>query len=581
MLGPNKLVLVGNLLSFLVAEEERTSALLSPSEFNIDTVIVYIDAHGYGGNCSNRGKLVCNFQRNGQKQCTLKHPRDILQKLSKIYGSTIPILIISASCFGFLFKETLILDRNKSLYNTISLISSGNNPIQFHVLPGILQSVVFHARKSNEPISISQFLDDFQGSADDFQGIAEARHIDGTEINITQAINKSPPGNIYRTDDDSYLTICSTEQQGNILEQSTRVGDIVTVEQFIKLGIDLNQTNQYGIPPLWVASQNGHVEVVRLLIGNGETPLFAKRTGETPLYVASQNGHENIVQLLIDNGVDARKALTSGPAIGNTPLYISSETGHVGVVKILLRNGAVVDQAVPENGSAPLYIASQKGHEGVVAKLIDAGADVNKANDKGITPLNVALQQGHANVAQLLLDNGADIRKALKSGPSSGVTTLYIAAQFGHTRVVRLLIDAGAGVDQANDDGYTPLLGASMMGHVGVVAQLITAGANVNLASNDGITPLCFASQEGHVEVVKILLRNGADINKAPTSGPARGSTPLYLASKKGNAEVVQLLNKANRINSNFLPDIQNLNYTISGLLVLLSLLLLYANYRR
>ena len=38
-----------------------------------------------------------------------------------------------------------------------------------------------------------------------------------------------------------------------------------------------------------------------------------------------------------------------------------------------------------------------------------------------------------------------------------GATPLYVAAQNGHTEIAQLLIDKGANVNQADNDGATPL----------------------------------------------------------------------------------------------------------------------------
>ena len=60
--------------------------------------------------------------------------------------------------------------------------------------------------------------------------------------------------------------------------------------------------NDNGETPLWTASQNGDVDLVRLLIDAGALINQANTNGATPLYVASQNGHVNVVLVLIDAG---------------------------------------------------------------------------------------------------------------------------------------------------------------------------------------------------------------------------------------------------------------------------------------
>jgi alpha-tubulin suppressor-like RCC1 family protein len=68
----------------------------------------------------------------------------------------------------------------------------------------------------------------------------------------------------------------------------------------------------------------------------------------------------------------------------------------------------------------------------------------------------------------------------------------------------------GAAVDQAYNDGKTPLWMAARYGHEAVVGQLLEAGAAVDQADNDGTTPLYIAARHGHDAVVAMLREAGA-----------------------------------------------------------------------
>ena len=57
-------------------------------------------------------------------------------------------------------------------------------------------------------------------------------------------------------------------------------------------------------------------------------------------------------------------------------------------------------------------------------------------------------------------------------------------------------------------------------GHHEVVTALIAAGASVDQAREDGDTPLCEAAYNGHVEVVRLLVRAGADTTLGNDNGP-------------------------------------------------------------
>ena len=77
---------------------------------------------------------------------------------------------------------------------------------------------------------------------------------------------------------------------------------------------------------LYVASANGHTDVVGLLLAKGARVDAAMRDGATALYVASQKGHAHIVELLVEKGPRVDAPMQDG----TTPLYIASQFGHAG-----------------------------------------------------------------------------------------------------------------------------------------------------------------------------------------------------------------------------------------------------------
>ena len=73
-----------------------------------------------------------------------------------------------------------------------------------------------------------------------------------------------------------------------------------------------------------------------LLIAAGADKDKADKNGTTPLFLAAQNGHLNVVQSLIEAGVDVNQANKNGA----TPLYMAAQEGHTAVVGLLIEAGA-------------------------------------------------------------------------------------------------------------------------------------------------------------------------------------------------------------------------------------------------
>lgn len=115
-------------------------------------------------------------------------------------------------------------------------------------------------------------------------------------------------------------------------------------------------------------SRSSRAEIVKLLLEAGADVDNGQQGGATPLWIASQEGNERIVNLLLAAGarVDARSM------DGATPLIAASEKGHHGVVQLLLQAGADVNARMMTNDTA-LDVASKKGHKHIVKLLRNAG----------------------------------------------------------------------------------------------------------------------------------------------------------------------------------------------------------------
>jgi ankyrin repeat protein len=51
---------------------------------------------------------------------------------------------------------------------------------------------------------------------------------------------------------------------------------------------------------LFIAAQNGHLDVVRHLVEVGADKDQAQNQGATPLFIAAQNGHLDVVRHLVE-----------------------------------------------------------------------------------------------------------------------------------------------------------------------------------------------------------------------------------------------------------------------------------------
>jgi hypothetical protein len=154
--------------------------------------------------------------------------------------------------------------------------------------------------------------------------------------------------------------------------------------------------------PLFYAVFCGFCELAKWLITTHAEDVNAKCYHDrTPLHVASQEGHVDAVRVLLDHGAH----VNSQDHVNLMALHLASYRGNLKVVQLLLEHEATLN-GLTISGSSPVYLASQEGRLEVVRLLCDHGADVHIRTGSGLTPFQRATGHHH-DVAQLLLEYGA------------------------------------------------------------------------------------------------------------------------------------------------------------------------------
>lgn len=263
----------------------------------------------------------------------------------------------------------------------------------------------------------------------------------------------------------------------------------------------VNAKNSWGHAPLWLAAEQGHGEMAKLLLHNGADVNARAGNYGTALCVASERGHEQMVKLLLNKNAD----VTAKSEYYGNALSMASKKGHEQMVKLLLEKYADVNaQDRDEDCNFALQAASLGDQEQIVKLLLEKGADVHASSEPFGTALQAASLEGHEQIVRLLLDKGANVNaRSERYG-----TALQAASFAGHEQIVRLLLDNGADVHACGPDG-TALQEASWHDHEQIVKLLLDNGADVNARGPYG-KALQVASLLGHQQVVELLLASGA-----------------------------------------------------------------------
>ena len=146
------------------------------------------------------------------------------------------------------------------------------------------------------------------------------------------------------------------------LHLAAEIGHLTIAQILLKSDACIHVTDEYNNTPIDIAAMRGHYELAQLLMNSNEFPLkcvltlylaakcgntkdvqqcllnygenpdAANRNGDTPLHLASQNGHFEVVEVLLRNNADANIRNVFGKA----PLHIAAEMGYAEIVKAMI-----------------------------------------------------------------------------------------------------------------------------------------------------------------------------------------------------------------------------------------------------
>jgi ankyrin repeat protein len=203
--------------------------------------------------------------------------------------------------------------------------------------------------------------------------------------------------------------------------------------------------------PLLSAAQNGHPEIVRLLLSqptidpnvvshgtvgvldwvlSSEDPDIvrlvltcpkfsrtAKSCGLEWIKQAIALGNPEMTELLLELGILGLGEIDNTKA---TALHIACDDDAVAVVRLLLAKGGVDVNARDAEGKTPLHYAVVAGSMDTVKVLADApGIDLSIPDNGGNPPLRAAYNSGQVAISQFLKAKGATAPRRVRSAPTA------------------------------------------------------------------------------------------------------------------------------------------------------------------
>jgi ankyrin repeat protein len=186
-------------------------------------------------------------------------------------------------------------------------------------------------------------------------------------------------------------------------KNSQEIDEILKQEE-----IGINNSDENGETPLFLAIRANNVNAVRCLLEKGADPTRRNNNGLTPFQVATIQPEDNvdILDLLLAND---KVDINDGGKSGYTLLHLAMATSDVTTVRFLLSKGANPNVA-DQNGATPLHVAAYCADTTDVLGLILEKKEVviNRLDNDGQTALHYAVRGKRVNNVGYLLENGAD-----------------------------------------------------------------------------------------------------------------------------------------------------------------------------
>ncbi|KAJ8352494.1 hypothetical protein SKAU_G00239700 [Synaphobranchus kaupii] len=115
-------------------------------------------------------------------------------------------------------------------------------------------------------------------------------------------------------------------------------GSLEAVGLLLRGGADTDARDGEGRPPLHSTAWRGHAAIARLLLDSGgaTVDLACQQQGATALCIAAQEGHADVVAVLLERGANPQHT----DRYGRGPVKVAGKRGHTHIVRLLESHGA-------------------------------------------------------------------------------------------------------------------------------------------------------------------------------------------------------------------------------------------------
>ncbi len=321
----------------------------------------------------------------------------------------------------------------------------------------------------------------------------------------------------------------------------------------INNGADINKVCN-GTPVIHIAITKSEkspvmIDVLKALLDKKPDVNILNDKKQAPITITRNT---NIIILLAQNGAD----LTSKDQSGRTPLFYvvlnssrdDEKKNAPDAIKTLLEKKADVNHK-DFYGNTPIFYAPSVDVVNLLVNIADEKnrADVNITNNRGESLLYKAANDNKKELVKYYIDKKLPVNQATNNGdtPLHRAVTIIDPTNVERTlenpnppaphEIATMLIDAKADVNAKNNNGETPLFNARSASMITYLVK--DCKADPNIVSTNGDTALMRIARTS-LDAVNALINNGVatiDVNHANSSK----KTAIFMAQNAGIVDVL------------------------------------------
>ena len=357
------------------------------------------------------------------------------------------------------------------------------------------------------------------------------------------------------------------------LHYMCKSNNIRIAEHLLTKGANINIQNNIGNTPLHeIVSRldNTGIDITKLVISYTNVNI-QNNHGETPLHIATQNKKTDIIKILLENGANPEIQSNAGKEF--IDIIINNDDIQSFIVYFNYLNKKIPIQLMnkmkflqPKNYFEYSYFPSTDFKLSKIGEFIFAQKEEDDSNKQ--QQRNKFVYEYLRDLDSTFDDPDSEqvIWNNLMSLYEAGISTdetaaiLLRAVEKKQIKIVGNLVEKGVKLNITNiqrknniiDKGYSgissykkPLLAIAIDNNdISMVNFLIKQNyVNINEADYDGFTPLMIAVSNFHYEICKLLIENGANLKIKNW----KNKTAYDIAVDNQNKEIISLFTTENR----------------------------------